>query len=167
MQIYFAQLTASRRILAIKHTERRFLFLNALPRDYIDQVQSPITRESVAKFVSLRKVVPGLEEKHRNVGQALSEQVKNNDVFSLEATGKTGPFPWWLAENCINDFIGGTRLEAVPIVCCAHFNPPSVRLRCAWFEVFLRCRARDGKRARHPWADWRPKGRNRICAPAF
>src|SRR6516165_508416 len=159
---HFAQLAASRRILAIKQTERRFLVLNALPGDYVDQVQSPITRELVAKFVSLRKVVPGLKEKHRNAGQALAQQVKNNDVFSLKAACKTGTFVWSLVQNYINDFVGGSRLEAVPIVWRAHFNPPSIRLRTACFGVFLRCRARDRKPARSPWTNLRPKDRSRI-----
>src|SRR5215469_941962 len=165
--IHFAQLAAFCRIFAVKHTERRFLLLNALPRNYTDQVQFPITCELVAKFVSLRKVVAGLEEKHRDAGQALSQQVENNDVFSLKATGKTGVFLWSLTEDGIDDLLGGSRFQGVPIVGCTHVNPPSVRLCRASREVLPRWRALDGKRARCPWMNRRPQDRSRIHAPTF
>src|SRR3974390_434655 len=148
--IHLAQLAAFRRIFAVKHTERRFLLLNALPRNYTDQVQFPITRELVAKFVSLRKVVARLEEKDRDAGQALPQQVENNDVFRLKATGKTGAFLWPLTEDGIDDLLGGSPFEGVPIMGCTHVNPPLVRLCRASRAVFPRCRALDQKRARCP-----------------
>src|SRR6516225_8125608 len=148
--IHLAQLAAFRRVFAVKHTELRFLVLTALPRNYNYQVQFTISRELVAKFASLRKVVARLEEKHRDAGQALPQQVENNDVFRLKATGKTGAFLWPLTEDGIDDLLGGSPFEGVPIVGCTHVNPPSVRLYRVSRAVFPRCRALDRKRARSP-----------------
>src|SRR6266567_6317005 len=84
----FAQLAALSGLAAVKNSERRFLLRNGLRGKNVDQIERPLLRHAIAKFVSLRKVISGIEEQHRQAGYSFCDEVRHYHVFRLKTAGQ-------------------------------------------------------------------------------
>ena len=71
----------------VQYAELRLLLRYGEFRLKVDQVHPPGLRHLVAIFVNLSKVIAGIEENHRNIGQNMADKVEDNHVLCLEAVG--------------------------------------------------------------------------------
>ena len=77
----FAQLAAAAGIGAIEDSELRFLLGDRLLRGEILQVQIPCFRHAIAIRVRFGEVIAGIEKEHRNLRQALAQQIERRSCL--------------------------------------------------------------------------------------
>ncbi len=92
-----------------------FLLGDGLLRREILHVQIPFARHAVAIGVGFREMVAGVEKQHRNIRQALAQQIQHDHVLGLKAAGDADRAFFHgirvFGEQAVNRRFGGKRFE--------------------------------------------------------
>jgi hypothetical protein len=84
----FTELAALVGLGLIQDAELRFLLGNGLFRHYVDEIEAITGGHGVAVSIDFGEVVTGFKEKNGNVGKALTNEMEDDHIFGLEATGE-------------------------------------------------------------------------------